>query len=1244
MKMRLIRKITKYTAIVLLMLLLIVSGALVFILKTSVGSRYALQAVPGLTIKNATGTLSGGWSAEELIWQDESIKITASSPSLTWYASCLVKADVCINNLSINQLDIDIMDETQNNNKQTKQDESASSTLPSINLPVSIEITKATLNQLRINKQEIVNNVTFNNTTWLNATLDINELLLQNKETKATLSFRGQLDFENNWPLTATATINLNSLMNQPWLLDLSVEGSLEKQLQASLHSKGYLDAHLTLAANVLDEQLPAELSLTLDNFFPDNIKELPESLRIKQLALNAKGNLKKGYKIAASSHLAGNTQPVKLNLQATASTEKINIKTFTINTNNDLQFIKAKALLNLTPSLKASGEVIYQQFPLQALYPIDLPIDIKNFTATGDYSEDKYHAKLIANLTGPAGDFNVNTRLLGDLEKLAIETLNIDTPDKGTIGGKATVTLSPSVAWQGNLHLKNINPNYWVKNLSGSLTGHIDTQGKLLKDHIDTTNKINIQGLLNKQPTEIQLAIIGKQNAWHIPELLAKVGSNTISGEASLADKINAKLTINLPRLKQITPALKGNLTGNVDITGTLEKPQGNISLTGNHLSVENNRIKQLQLRADINSQQQANVTLKANQIHADTLNFGNLSIQGNGNISQQQLSVQLTGGILKLLTKVKSTQDKQKNWFIQINQLTLASFGQNWQLDETTTLSYNNNGELAIDKHCLRNGMASLCALTKQSLLPKQDIHYQLSQFQLESLKYWYPDTFNWKALLSANVQIKLDQRGPMGLIAINANNGTLQLRDSTEDKWHDIPYKTLSLTADLKPEKIIANLNIAGTELGTIQSQVSIDPLKTQKPIQGNFSIKQFNINIFRPFIAELNELTGNINGQGTIRGTLEKPYVSGKITLSDGNVLGDIPVSLEKLQTTAIIEGESLKVNGSWLSGTEGQASINGDIDWSNTPTLQMSLKASKLPIIIAPYGNLEANTNLTIDMKNNVLNIIGTIDIPKGAIKIRELPASTVTVSPDAVIVTDQSPDEKTSPFKLNTDIKINIGRELLSLQGFGLNSNITGNLTVTKNLFTQGNINLKNGIYRAYGQKLKITKAHILFTGSATEPSLDIEAVRTVDSVTAGIRVTGSTNQPRVTIFSTPSMSQDQALSYIIFGRPLSAGDNNILAQAALAIGVTGGSAIVGEYADKLGIHDFELETSGSGDNTSVVASGKINDRLSVHYGVSIFNAVNTLMFRYKLTKAIYLEAASGTASSLDIFYKRSFK
>ena len=110
-------------------------------------------------------------------------------------------------------------------------------------------------------------------------------------------------------------------------------------------------------------------------------------------------------------------------------------------------------------------------------------------------------------------------------------------------------------------------------------------------------------------------------------------------------------------------------------------------------------------------------------------------------------------------------------------------------------------------------------------------------------------------------------------------------------------------------------------------------------------------------------------------------------------------------------------------------------------------------------------------------------------------------------------------------------------------------------------------------------------------------------------------------------------------------GRPVrtKSEDTNMVGQAALALGVEGRAGTTGKLASNLGIKDFELDTAGTGKQTSVVASGKITDKLSLRYGVGVFEPANTIALRYLLSKRVYLEAASGLASSLDIFYQRAF-
>lgn len=92
-----------------------------------------------------------------------------------------------------------------------------------------------------------------------------------------------------------------------------------------------------------------------------------------------------------------------------------------------------------------------------------------------------------------------------------------------------------------------------------------------------------------------------------------------------------------------------------------------------------------------------------------------------------------------------------------------------------------------------------------------------------------------------------------------------------------------------------------------------------------------------------------------------------------------------------------------------------------------------------------------------------------------------------------------------------------------------------------------------------------------------------------------------------------------------------------------MALGLAGGAPVARGLAERLGINDFQLESEGSGQATSMVASGYLTHNLSLRYGMGLFEPASTLALRYDLSRKLYLEAASGIASSLDVFYKKDY-
>jgi len=111
-----------------------------------------------------------------------------------------------------------------------------------------------------------------------------------------------------------------------------------------------------------------------------------------------------------------------------------------------------------------------------------------------------------------------------------------------------------------------------------------------------------------------------------------------------------------------------------------------------------------------------------------------------------------------------------------------------------------------------------------------------------------------------------------------------------------------------------------------------------------------------------------------------------------------------------------------------------------------------------------------------------------------------------------------------------------------------------------------------------------------------------------------------------------------------VLGRPLkNSGDQSQVGAAALSLGLARTNDLTRGIGEVFGVKDLTLEAEGSGDEASVVASGYLTEDLSVRYGVGVFEPVTTVALRYDLGRYFYLEAASGLAASLDIFYTRDF-
>ncbi|AVD85789.1 translocation/assembly module TamB domain-containing protein [Pseudomonas sp. SWI44] len=1213
----------------LLAIVLLVALALGAILASEAVGRWLLGQVPGLEVTEFQGRLGGSWQARQIVWADGGNRVELQEPVLSWSPACLLRATLCIDRLKAQRVDMAFAPSYAPADTSPVQ-------LPVLRLPIGIEVGTVEVGQLRLDGNDLLGDLQLA-AHWTTTGLRIDRLQVHRDDLH--LALQGNLLPEGDWPLQLDGQLQLPAVEGQAWQLAVTAKGDLQRTLELDASSTGYLNARLTGELQALAEHLPAKLHVRSEAFKP--AAALPDTVQLNQLKLDAEGDLLKGYQLTGSASLPAEQAPVSLVLAGRVDAKGARLDALDLSA-SETQRLKLSATADWQNALQADAQLDWLDFPWLRLYPLETPpeVSLKRLDAQVHYRDGSYQGTFKGELDGPAGAFTLASPFEGDLGQVRLPQLAL-VAGQGKASGNVAVRFADTLAWDVDLQLSALDPAYWLAELPGTLAGPLRSKGEFKGEQLTLNAQLDLKGRLRGQPAVLKVEAQGAAQSWTLGALAVQLGDNRITGSGSMQQRLAGRVDLDLPRLGQLWPRLQGQAKGRLDISGTLKAPQGTLDLQGQQLVQAENRIQRLDLDARLDNAQRGLIELKASGIRLGETSLGTLQANGKGDIRQQALTLALDGPQLKLDLGLDGQLNKG-DWRGRLASGRIQAGGQDWQLQGPARLQRLASGQLDFGAHCWRSGQASLCG-DDQRLAPEPRLRYHLKQFPLESLAQWLPKDFAWQGLLNADVNLDVPASGPKGKIVIDASGGTLRVRDN--GRWIDFPYQALRLDSTLAPRRVDTRLDFRGERLGELNVTTRLDPLGKDKPLSGDFRLAGLDLSVARPFVPMVERLAGQLNGSGRLSGTLLAPQVNGDVVLSGGEVSGaELPVSLQGLSLQAQIAGERVQLNGDWRSGAAGRGQLSGHLTWGQALGMDVRLQGQQLPVTVEPYAELEVAPDLSLRLVDDKLSVTGKVLVPKGNITVRELPPSTVKVSDDTVIVGHQTEEGK-APMAVAMDIDVEVGRDKLSFSGFGLSANLLGHVHIGDNLDTRGELSLADGRYRAYGQRLTIRRARLLFAGPIDQPYLDIEAIRKVDDVIAGIRLSGSAEQPTTQVFSEPAMSQEQALSYLVLGRPLGASgeDSNMLAEAALGLGLAGSAGITGSLASSLGIDDFQLDTEGSGNATSVVASGNLTERLSLRYGVGVFEPANTIALRYKLSKKVYLEAASGLASSLDIFYKRDF-
>jgi translocation and assembly module TamB len=540
----------------------------------------------------------------------------------------------------------------------------------------------------------------------------------------------------------------------------------------------------------------------------------------------------------------------------------------------------------------------------------------------------------------------------------------------------------------------------------------------------------------------------------------------------------------------------------------------------------------------------------------------------------------------------------------------------------------------------------------------------------------------TFNI-AQLHANADITFDQKKNSTLVITGKN---LNLTDYPVSKinFSSIQHfyfdrktlKTFTLVTINQEPAIRVSLNLP---------EFSLNQLNYQK-ISGDIDFSTLHIQMLTDFIPDIKNTKGQLEGKIKLSGKLLDPKIASTLYLKNGQfTFPELGTTLNNinLQSNYSTNNNQLKITGSFKS-KENIAQLSGTIDLSkaNYPTL-ISIQGNNLNFVDLPHYKISISPDIQIHLSYPKMTLTGTINIPKADITPTDF--SNTTVMPDEVIYVGMPKKQNFNLFSnFNLDLNVILG-ENIHIQYQDFQASLTGEIHITQ---TPGNTALgtgelytTTGKYHVYGQLLTIQRGRLIYAGNALlNPGLDIRAARDIktittnagasefsktpvfqptyignDELTVGVQVHGTAKKPIIALFSNPTMSQSDMLSYLLFGTPQSqikgTAQLGALLNATSALNANGKtplSDMTNGIQNKLGLNElglgsteiFNPTTGTASATTSFIVGKQLARNLYIHYSIGLFNPVSILNLRYKLSKRWAIQSETSTIDSgVDFLY-----
>lgn len=1247
-----------------LIFILLLLGAVAFLVGTTTGLHTLFNAanrwVPGLEI----GQVTGGWRdlhLRNIRYTQPGVAVNAGDIHLAVKLGCLRDSSLCVNDLSLKDINVVIDSKKMPKSEQVEEEDNGPLDLST---PYAITLSRVALNNINIKIDDT---------------------------TVSVIEFTSGLNWqEKNLTLKPTALKGL--LIALPKVAEVAQEEVVDPKINnphpdekplgetlKALFSKPVLpemtDVHLPLNLNI-EEFRGESLRLTGDTDILVRNMLLKVTTQEGNMTLDALDiDSNQGTVNATGTAQLSNTWPVDLTLNSTLNVDPLKGEKVKLKVGGAL-----RDTLDVGINLSGPVDMVLRAQTQLAEAGLPLNVDVVSkqlywpFTGERQYQADDLKLKLSGKMT----DYTLSFRTAVKGQSVPPATILLDAKgneqqinlDKLTIAAlegktelKALLDWQQAISWRGDLTLNGINTAKEFPDWPSKLNGAIKTRGSLYGGswQMDIP-QLKITGNVKQNKVDVDGSLKGNSYLqWVIPGLHLQLGPNSaeVKGELGVKD-LNLDAVIDAPGLDNALPGLGGTAKGLVKVRGTVEAPQVLADITARALRWQELSVASVRVDGDVKSTDQiaGHLNVRAERIVQPGVNLSLVQLDAKGSEKQHELQLRVQGEPVSGQLKLAGSFDRAtERWKGSLSDTRFATPVGPWSLNRAIALDYRNaEQKISIGPHCWTNPNAELCVPQTIDAGAEGRAVVNLNRFDLAMVKPFMPEATKASGIFSGKADVSWDTTKaglPQGEVTLSGRN--VRVTQTINDAPLLVAFDTLNLNARLRDNRADLGWMMRLTNNGQFDGQVQITDPQGRRNLGGNVNIRNFSIGMVNAIFSRGEKAAGTLSANLRLAGDAQSPQLFGQMQLNGVDIDGNfMPFDMQPSQLAMNFNGQRSTLQGV-VRTQQGQINLSGDADWSQLDNwrARVAAKGSKVRITVPPMIRLDASPDVVFVATPELFTLDGSIDIPWARIVVHDVPESAVGVSSDEVMLNANLEPEKpqSASIPINSNLIVHVGNNV-RMDAFGLKARLNGDLKVAQDnqgLGLNGQINIPEGRFHAYGQDLIVRKGELLFSGPPDQPLLNIEAIRnpeaTENDVIAGVRVTGTADEPKAEIFSDPAMSQQEALSYLLRGQPLDSdqSDSAAMTSALVGLGVAQSGQVVGKIGETFGVSNLALDTAGVGDSSQVVVSGYVLPGLQVKYGVGIFDSLATLTLRYRLMPKLYLEAVSGIDQALDLLYQFEF-